>query len=729
MRGRCILLFMSMLLFLCGNLSFASVQDIPKRVDIEADSLAYDSDTETYRASGNVIISFEDGFIKADDVILDRLKDEATAEGHVFIKSGKDILEGKKAQFNIGTETGTMSDGKVFFDKDHLYLRGETIEKTGDATYSLKGGRATTCDGENPDWMFTGSEMEVTIDGYGTLKNGTFHVKGIPVLYLPYMIFPAKTTRQTGLLFPRIAYSRDKLGWDVGIPFYWAVSENADATFYQRYMDKRGFQEGLELRYLIGKDSHGTLYGDYLNDTMEVSESEGDAVLKRDWKEDNKRWSYYLDHETTFSPGFYLKTDIKRVSDRWYFRDFDSYNYYMAHYRENDTRIFNGVSFDGDKSLTALTSTVRLVKDWNLFNATALMEYTDNFQSWSNDETLQKYPEVTFTGLKQPLYNSPLDFELASSYGHYYRTTGYRGDIFDAYPVFSWPLSFEDYLEFTPSLGLRETTWESSYSGPTAGNTDRDGSRELYTVGATLSSEVHRIFDVGGTVVDKIQHSIRPEVEYSYIPYVYQNDRPDFLAEVAETNTVTYSLINTMIARLKDENGGVAYREFFRLKLSQVYDIKEARRNTAGSSQLRRPFRNITSELDFAPFRYLSLDADTNFDVTSGEWKEINSMLGISDPRGDSLTAEYRYTQNSVEEIDLSFKGKATESLDLMYILRKDELDNKTLEATYAVDYHRQCWSVEFSYTDSPDDRSFMMVFSLYGLGKVGRVGGSMPGQ
>ncbi|MBW2650646.1 MAG: LPS-assembly protein LptD, partial [Deltaproteobacteria bacterium] len=95
---------------------------------------------------------------KADDVILDRLKDEATAEGNVFIKSGEDILEGEKARFNIGTETGVISDGKVFFDKNNLYLRGETIEKKGDATYFLKRGQATTCDGEDPDWMFTGSD-------------------------------------------------------------------------------------------------------------------------------------------------------------------------------------------------------------------------------------------------------------------------------------------------------------------------------------------------------------------------------------------------------------------------------------------------------------------------------------------------------------------------------------------------------------------------------------------
>ena len=738
MRKRSILFFVSLSLLLCGDLSLASVPDMPKRVDIEAETLSYDSDSKTYQASGNVVISFEGGFIKADNVILDRLKDEAKAEGHVFIKSGEDLLEGDRAQFSIAKETGIVSNGKMFFDKNHLYLWGETIEKRGDATYFLKEGRATTCDGENPAWTFTGSEVEVTIDGYGAVKDGTFQVKGVPILYLPYMIFPAKTTRQTGLLFPRIAYSSDKLGLDVGIPFYWAISENADATFYQRYMDKRGFQEGMEFRYVASEDSYGTFYGDYLSDGMKASGVEENAFLQRDWNGSHNRWSYYLDHETTFSKGFYLKTDIRRVSDRWYFRDFDSYNYYMEHYsanyyteeyKEGEIPAFRGVPFRADKSLTSLISTARLVKEWGMFNATALVEYTDNFQSYSNDETLQKYPEVSFIGLQQPIFDSPVDFELTSSYGHYYRTTGYRGDAFDVYPVFSLPLTFGEYLEFTPSLGLRGTTWTSSYDGPAAGNDDKDGSRELYTTGALLSTEIHRIFDVGGKVIDKIRHGIRPEVEYSYIPNVYQDDRPDFLDEVAETNKVTYSLINTLIARLNYGEEGSIYRELFRLKLSQDYDIQEARRNTTGSSQPRRPFGNILTELDIYPSPYVSFDSDAQFDVNAGEWERINSSVRLWSPRGDSLTTEYRYTQDSVEEINLSLKAKVTDALDVMYVLRKDELDRKTLETTYALDYHKQCWSVEISYSHAPDDTSYMFIFSLYGLGKVGRISGPVPGR
>ncbi|MEA2013841.1 MAG: LPS assembly protein LptD, partial [Thermodesulfobacteriota bacterium] len=380
-----------------------------------------------------------------------------------------------------------------------------------------------------------------------------------------------------------------------------------------------------------------------------------------------------------------------------------------------------------DKSLTSLESTARLVKNWSLFNLTALVEYTDNFQSYSNDETLQKYPEITFTGLKQPILDSPIDFELESSYVYYYRTTGYSGHLFDANPEFSWSLGLGDYLEFTPTLGLRETIWESAYSGPYTGMIDKDSSRELYTLGATLSSEVHRVFEVDGEVVDKIRHGVIPELEYSYIPYVDQTKIPDFLSEIAETNTMTWSLTNVLIARLKDENGGISYNEFLRLKLSQSYDIREARKHRGSLTTQKRPFGSILAELNFDPFHYFSLEADAQFDVNSGEWEEMNSRFEVSDVRGDSLAAEYRYTQDSVEEVNFTLKGKATESLDLMYVLRKDLLCKRNIETTYGVNYHRQCWSILCSYSDSPDDREYMIIFSLYGFGKVGNLKSGLP--
>ncbi|MBN2569853.1 MAG: LPS-assembly protein LptD [Deltaproteobacteria bacterium] len=691
-------------------------------VDIEADNISYDSEKELYRASGNVLITFSGGYLKADSVLLYKVTKEALAEGHVIIESDRDILTGDSIQFNLDTKEGRVKDGTLFISENHFYLRGKEIKKTGESTYSLKEARATTCDGDRPDWQFKGSEVDVTIDGYGTLKNGTFQINNIPVLYLPYMVFPAKTTRQTGLLYPRISYSSEKMGWDLGIPFYWAISENTDATFYQRYMDKRGFQEGIEFRYYINENSLGTFYTDFLDDSLRNG-FEDDSMV-RDWREDQKRWSYYWNHETTFSPGFYLRTDMVKVSDNWYFEDFDSSNYYLDNYAEGVEKRFKKISFEGNKSLASLESKARLVKDWNLFNLTALVQYTDNFQSYSNDTTLQRYPEIAFSAINQPLLDSPVHFEMESYYDYYYRTTGYRGHYLDLYPIFSLPMRYGDYFEFTPSLGLRETKWDSVYSEADGAvpQEGKRGSREYYSFGGTVSSEVQRIFDIGGERIDKIRHGVRPEITYSYIPYVYQDDSADFVGFVNEANIATYTLTNTFTSRLKDDEGNISYREFFNLKLSQSYNIKEARRNLAGSTTKRRPFGNVIIDGTVDPFRYLTFDADAEYNVNSGEWMMTNYALTANDWRGDAMTAEYRYTKRSVEEINIALKAKLTEALSATYVFRRNELDNKYLETVYGFNYQSQCWGVEATYSDTSDDRRYMLVFSLYGIGKVGRV-------
>ena len=683
--------------------------------EIEADSISFDRDSETYDAEGDVTIYFAGGYLKADSLVLRKISEKAIAEGNVMIADGADRMEGQRVEFNMADKSGIISDGKIFIEKNHLYLSGKKIEKKGDATYSLEEATVTTCDGDNPDWKITGERIDVTIDGYGTMTQGFFKVKDVPILYVPYMIFPAKTTRQSGLLYPRIAYSRDKLGLDLEIPLYWAISDEADATFYQRYMDKRGFQEGVEFRYCLGTSSFGTFYADFMNDHMDIVGVDETGSLFRDWEGGQKRWSYYLDHETRFDSGVYLKASLKKVSDNWYFKDFDSHNYYLAHYDAAAQKRFSRVPFYGDKALPMLRSSVRLVKDWRLFNVTAQTQYTDNFQSYSNDDTLQKYPEITLTGIEQPLGGTPFHIAMESFYGYYYRTAGQRGHLFDMAPVLSLPIRVGSYFSFTPEIGVRETVWDSEdTSGLTSGS---HKSREVYHIAATLDSEVQRVFHVGGQSVDKIRHSIRPEITYRYVPNVEKADRPDFVDAVDEENRLLCALTNTLTARVKGENGAVSYREVLNLKLNQAYDIHEAKRNPDPGAQKRRPFSEIGMELDVSPNEYFYADIDSIYNVNAGECEEFNSAVTVLDARGDSAVFEYRYTQDELEELNLYLKAKVTERVGLNYVMRTNKMDNLNLETSCGVTYQKQCWQVTFEYRDSYDDREFMCIFSLFGLG------------
>ncbi len=730
-----------LIFFLLSNFAgAASAAAVTKQArgpyNIEADLLSYEKDTDTYHASGNVVIIFTDGIIKADSITINRQTGTCWAEGNVFLKSNNDVLEGAIVSFNMDEKTGTVYNGRVFFAKNHLYLQADEIEKRGEATYSLKNADATTCDGDSPPWRLKARELEVTVDGYGTLKDGSFQVKNTPVLYLPYFIFPAKTTRQSGFLYPYIANS-SKNGFDIEVPFYWAISDSTDATFYQRYMTERGYKQGMEYRYSFSKDTFGTAYADYIRDNK--SETETVDALSRNWQESRNRWSYYLNHETDFSPGTYIRTDMAKVSDHFYFRDFSDFNYYLQNYTQNPNRRFERISFLGNQTLTSLDSKARVVKTEGYFNFTGLGQYTDDLRFNSNDATLQRYPELVLSAIRQPVFNTGLNFEMASQYDYFYRKTGDKGHFGDLSPILSRPVSFGDYLQITPFAGLKGTFWDSS------GTTDRSDNRKMVLFGTTASTEVFSVYNLKpGEGVEKIKHSIKPELNYTYSA-VDQGDRPDYVANFDSANILTYSLYNYLIARSRGKDGRPEYRELLRLKLTQSYDIRRARESSSEISGFKE-FGPVAIEADINPLNYLTYHADAVYDVNSGDWTRSNHDLTLKDKRGDTASIGYRFTkggslsytyltepgaitstssltQTAIREINLAIKAKASNSLNLIYILRRNEVEGISLESTYGVEYRHQCWGVQVSYSDTTTDKRFVVVFSLLGLGNVARVG------
>ncbi|PKN05538.1 MAG: hypothetical protein CVU74_01250 [Deltaproteobacteria bacterium HGW-Deltaproteobacteria-9] len=515
------------------------------------------------------------------------------------------------------------------------------------------------------------------------------------------------------------------------IPFFWAISDDMDATLYQRYMDKRGYKQGVEFRYFTSPNNFGTFYGDFMNDTGRVKETAGG--ISRDWQSDQQRWSLYLNHQTNFDPSFYFRTDIRKVSDSWYFKDFSSNNYYLSNYATTEDQRFRKVPFMGNETLGSLESTARLVKNWSLYNFTVSGSSTDNFAAVSNEATLQKYPEVTLTGVKHALFKSPVNFEFTSTYDYFYRGVGQKGHFYELKPTLSLPINLGGYGMMTPALALSEVMWRREDQEPVLSG--KQGNRNLYIASLYANTEVSRVFNVGGQTVEKIRHSIVPELTYTYVPNVNQTDLPNFIAPVGEQQTLTYALTNSFMARLKDKDGKKNYREFLRFKLAQTFDIIESHRDVAATGGDRKPFGFVAMEVDFIPFQYLSFMARNTYDVNKTTWSQANYDLALSDTRGDVAVLGYRYTQYSIEEINLYLKAVVTKSFDLIYNYRRNQLLQKDFEKTIGIRYQKQCWSVVLSYAEklnttinqsgvSTDgdklDRTYMLTLNLYGLGTFG---------
>ncbi|MEI7590799.1 MAG: hypothetical protein WCJ49_05755, partial [Deltaproteobacteria bacterium] len=361
-------------------------------ISVIADRIDYNHNANIVFASGNV--SAQDrsgkGELKAKKIAFNTATNIASASGEVKISNGKDIISGDSFEISVSNFTGNVSSASMFFTEGHYYIDAGVINKVGEVSYQAKDAKVTTCDGDCPDWYILADEAGITANGYGTAQNAMFYAGDIPVFYLPYLVFPAKNTRQVGLLAPQISYSKDKLGVDVEVPFYIPLSENTDATLYHRQMSNRGAKEGGEFRYAVSDNVYGVMYFDSFRDTK--SNGMGDSITNGQYAIPQSRWSLYMNHVVKLDDGFYLRADIAKVSDNWYFSDFSSHNYYRDNYARNPNDKFRAVPFTADETISSLDSTVRVVKNWGKYSFTGVVKYTDDLTQESNNNTIQKYP-------------------------------------------------------------------------------------------------------------------------------------------------------------------------------------------------------------------------------------------------------------------------------------------------------------------------------------------------
>ncbi len=703
---------------------------------IKADRLTYDKKNDVYTAKGNVKITKGNRSLAAGIVYVNRTTSTMDAFEEVVMTVDKDILTGSRMVVNMKTETGVIYDGTIFIAANHFYIRGNKIIKTGKETYFIDDCSLTTCDGDSPDWKITGKDFNVTIEGYGTVKHAAFYTKSVPILYIPYLVFPVKLKRQTGFLFPQFSYS-ERDGFEYNLPFFWAINESCDATLYENGIGHRGIKHGAEFRYVLSRESKGTMMYDFLYDRL----------IDRGYREEpdvprlnRKRWWFRMKNDQSLGSGVRAKLDIDVVSDQDYLREFkDGYSGF-EHTDKYYLKTF-GRDID-DYTDTVRTNRLTVDKNWSRYSLNSeLLWYDDVIErnKESTDDTpLQQLPSVTFTGVKQVIGDTPFFFDLSSSYKHSWRKIGTMGHSVDVYPRIYCPVRFYNYFSFEPSIGLRETAWVAERYSADELSKEKQGSRKLYDIKVDLSTEFGRIFHIEGDRVDKIKHSLMPRIVYSYIPEIEQEDRPSFVSEIAEENLLTYSITNTFTAKLIEKKDPDApqyrYHDFCRFKLSQSYDIKEARRDVEETPSLgeRKPFKNVTAELELNPWRYISLDADAEWSPYDREYKSYNTALRLSDHRGDRLTVEYRYTQEDSEKGITGSESIYTEAFLKIYgglsaygAIERNLYADEDIKRVVGCSYESQCWTVGLTYSDElmyldeeEREKKYMFTVSLHGLGE-----------
>ncbi|MGW8223072.1 MAG: LPS-assembly protein LptD [Syntrophobacteria bacterium] len=697
---------------------------------LRADYFSYDERQNIYTARGNVTLHAPGRVITADEMRLDALTREAILEGDIRIEQGNDWLEGERAFLDLDQETGVIESGRGFLAEGNFHFSGAIIEKLGPQTYHVEQARFTTCDGDRPSWHFRTSDLRVTLEGYGFAKHTRFHLRSVPVLYTPYLVFPAKTKRQTGLLPPRLG-NGDRLGWDVDLPFFWAISRSTDATVYTHYMSKRGVMLGPEFRYAASKYNKGVFRFDYLRDQDDRDElrEQNFYSLPGLTRTTRDRWWWRSKQDIALPHGIRGNMDLDLVSDPDYLQTFSSG---FGSWVESD-QVFRK-SFNrgliNDDTITTRESNLLLNKTWATQTANFELHYFQNLNDDENETTLQQLPLVTYSASKQPLLGGPFFWQGNAIYVDYWRPEGTRGHRVNLNPQLSLPVRRGGYLELEPFVGMLETAYLIEHYDESADSRVREktfNNRALYEAGVDATTEIVGIFKMDGDTWTKTRHTVRPQLGYVYRPEVSQNKLPSFDStdRVNSRNRITYGLVNFFSARLDHAPGEVEYQDLARLEFSQFYDISQPEGGVADPSTSRdRPFSNVFTQLDFTPKRYVRLTYKNEFSPYDTDFKRHQLLAHLSDNRGDKLTIDYQRQLDQdgktiLDEISTELKLNLWEGITINVRSDYDLKQTRNIKSEYNLTLQRQCWGISASYVEDPDDRRVALGISLYGVGEL----------
>lgn len=427
------------------------------------------------------------------------------------------------------------------------------------------------------------------------------------------------------------------------------------------------------------------------------------------------------------------KLDLDVVSDQDYLHEFrsqiDGFDASRKYFYATFGRDLD--DYDDPVRLNRLN----LSRSWNHYSLNADLRWYDDVikrrQQETND-TLQNMPAVTLDGIKQPLWHSDFYFDLTSSYTHFYREKGTRGQRADLYPRIYYPFYLFQGWNVEPSAGFRQTAWRLDHSDTPPTSQRNTQYRAIYDFKLDTSSEFFRVYDFHLAGNDRLKHSITPQVVYEYAPDDDQSDFPQFdaLDRIESKNLITYSITNAFTARstrsgASDDEPAFAYLPFLRFKLAQSFDINK--HNEKETDEDPEPFSDIGAELDFTPAKYLAIDADAAWSPYDAHFTSHNAAVRVWDYRGDALTAEYRYTRDSggsvpdeVSSLLLGAEIIVNDNWRLRGAYEYNLADDKEIHANFGVSYKAQCWAVDLDYTAEEADQSYTVMFHLIGLGNIG---------
>ncbi len=664
--------------------------------DIEGDLLSGTDANPLFQ--GNVTMRRGNQFMGADQLTFDKENGQYAAEGSVRFQARGLRLRAARAEGDQNTDTHTMEDLQYQLLSRRGNGHAESLGLVGE-TGSLRGATYSACPPEARHWELSARRIDIdTESGMAVARGASLKVGKVPVLYMPWFMFPTDERRRTGLLYPSISNS-SRNGFDWRQPVYLNLAPNYDATLSPRWMSKRGALLGAQFRYLL-EDGEGTLDG---------------VWMPNDKLRDRSRGLARFEGVHNLTPDWQARADLNWISDPRYYEDFSS-------------------SIDGLSQATSYSAlgVYGRGRDWNagvVADHWQLADYTLTDAVLPYDRLPRAY--LNWERHLGGLLRAGVDAE-AVRFHHPVYAAGSRVDL---RPWIGVPLEGDAWF-LRPTLAWRYTGYSLDRAlGQALGGESPARAQSIFSVDTGL------FFDRETQVKGKrYLQTIEPRLFYLNVPYEDQGDMPVFDTQPltfswsqlfrenrysgadrqADANQLTLALSTRMI---RQADGF----ERFSASLGQIRYLKESLVRLPNEPVTEKGGSAWVADVNYAPTDRWTIGAsyqrDPKFKRTDLASLRARYLL----PDEGVFNLAYRYRRALLEQVDVSFLYPLNASWSLVgrgyYSLR----DRKALESLAGVQWDSCCVAMRlvarrYVHNRAGDlSNALMFEIELKGLGSAGQ--------
>ena len=610
---------------------------------VSGERLSGRPDLETV-VEGNAVLRRGDTVIKADRLEYDQSTDLAKARGNVLINRAGNVFEGPLLELKLETSEGFFNEPRYHFLKNDAHGQADRVDFIDDKRVVIRNATYTTCrrlPGPSwmPDWILRAATISLdNEEDVGRAEGALLSFKGVPLLPIPYLSFPLSDKRKSGFMPPSLGVDNVN-GIEVGIPYYWNIAPNLDATFTPTVMSKRGVRLGNEFRYLQA-DYAGQARLDY---------------MPTDRLRDSKRWGLAYVHQATLNNsltrrlsdgGAALSLNLNRVSDDNYWRDFA---------RSPGSLTQRLLASDASLSWSNghFSSTVRALKWQTLQDVTApIVPPYDRLPQLAT-----RYARSNVGGFD---YSVDADYtQFQSDRTRTLQPNGRRAfSLMQVSRPWIAPAGF-----ITPKLQLHATSYQ--FGTPLA-----DGTSTASRVLPTFSLDSGLVFERDASYFGRdFRQTLEPRAFYVNTPYRDQRLLPNYDSGAHDFNFATIWGENAFVGndRISDSNLltlGLTTRllnpgtgaEMIRLGMAQRLRFKDQNVTLPGGTVVADRLSDLLlgTSVNWDP--KWSFDATVQFNPKTEE--SVRSTLAARYTPGNyrTITAAYRYQRATSEQLAVGWQ-------------------------------------------------------------------------